>query len=410
VKRSLDLWPSLPIVIKYWSNIKFRPPSPGDEDNVVAALEHPDRIRWIQLAVTPSLFAKIALQMQVPFPVLTFLSLWFDSEATEAPVLPVTFLGGSLPPHLQDFSLIGIPFPALPKPLSSATDLASLQLMEVPSASYLSLEVLVACLFALTNLEVLCIKFRSPASLHNQRRMRSPPLRRAALPTLTHLIFRGSNEYLEDLVAQIDASLLSHVNITFFNQLVFQVPHFSQFINRMEMLKSLKLAEVESSSRGGVSITFDQSLAEPSATGRLGHLSLRILCEELDWQISSMSQICSQCSPLLAGVERLDVRADYLRLGWQDDMDTIDWLDLFRPFTAVESLSVSGALGPHIAPALEEASGETVVEVLLPRLRTLQFECSRKSASVEHFVAARQVSGNPVIVQYTLFPFIWDDM
>ncbi|KAI0253439.1 hypothetical protein BJV78DRAFT_210097 [Lactifluus subvellereus] len=405
VRRTLDRWPSLPIVIKYWSNLKFRPPAPEDEDNIIAALEHPDRVRWIQLAVTTSLFGKMVALMQIPFPALTFLSLWFDGEV--APPLPSSFLDGSAP-HLQDFSLIGIPFLALPNTLLSASDLGSLQLLEIPSAGYVSPEVIVTCLSALANLEMLCVEFRSSTSHPSPGRMRLLPLRRAALPTLIHLTFRGASEYLEDLVARIDAPLLSHVRITFFNQLVFQVPHLSQFISHTEIHKSLKLAEVDTSSTSGIIITFDQSLAAPSATGPIGHLSVRISCRELDWQISSMAQICSQLSPLLSGLERLDVRADYLRLGWQDDIDSIDWLDLFRPFTAVEKLSVSGGLGPQVAVALEEVAGEMVMEVL-PGLHTLHFECSRKSASVEHFVAARHVSGHPVVVRYTLFPFIWDD-
>jgi hypothetical protein len=45
------------------------------------------------------------------------------------------FLGGSVP-HLlvQDFSLIGIPFPALSKTYLSVSDLSSLQLLWIPSA------------------------------------------------------------------------------------------------------------------------------------------------------------------------------------------------------------------------------------------------------------------------------------
>lgn len=40
---------SLAIVIKNWSNSKFRLPVSEDEDNNVAALEHPDHVGWIQM-------------------------------------------------------------------------------------------------------------------------------------------------------------------------------------------------------------------------------------------------------------------------------------------------------------------------------------------------------------------------
>ena len=39
-------------------------------------------------------------------------------------------------------------------------------------------------------------------------------------------------------------------------------------------------------------------------------------------------------------------------------------------------------------------------------LRTLHFGSLQP---VEHFVAARQVSGHPVVVQHTLFVFIWNN-
>jgi hypothetical protein len=231
---------------------------------------------------------------------------------------------------------------------------------------------------------------------------------RAILPTLTRFNFRGASEYLEDLVAQIDAPSLTHVNITFFNQLIFQVPRLSQFIGRMAApLKSAKVAEVESSFGSGVSITLDQP--GNAGTGTLGYLlSLRVLCSVLDWQISSMAQICSQSSSLLASVQHLDILADYLCVGWQDDMDAIAWLDLFDSFASVERLSISGALGPLVALALEDVAKQTVAEVL-PGLRVLRFECSRKYAPVEDFVAARGQSGRPVTVQHTLFSPIWDD-
>ncbi len=78
VRRTLDCWPSLPIVIRYCASIEFRPPSPEDEDNVIAALEHHHRVREIQLAVTSSLLGKIVKLMQVSFPRLRHLSLWLD--------------------------------------------------------------------------------------------------------------------------------------------------------------------------------------------------------------------------------------------------------------------------------------------------------------------------------------------
>ena len=242
---------------------------------------------------------------------------------------------------------------------------------------------------------------------------------RAILPTLTYFNFRGASAYLEDLLARIEAPFLTHVNITFFNQLIFQVPHLSQFIGRMEMLKFANVAEMESSFGSGVSLKLDRPSASvmpgtPSTSanaGEQGHhpLSLCVSCGVLDWQISSMAQICSQ-SPLLSNVRHLDIRADYLQLGyrWQDDMDSIVWLELFSSFTSVETLSISGELCPHVAPALEVVASRMMVSALeaplLPGLRVLHFECCQKSAPVDRFIAARKEFDRPVDVQHVPFP------
>jgi len=375
-------------------------------------------VREIQLAVTSSLLGKIVKLMEAPFPGLTSLSLWLDKgpSSCTVPVLPNAFLGGYAP-HLRELSLIGIPSPNLPGLLSTTRGLTSLRLLEVPDTGHISPHAMATCLSTLNNLTVLCLEFRFPTPRPGNERGHPLPLNRnrATLPTLTHFNFRGPSDYLEDLLARIDAPFLDHVDITFFNQLNFQVPHLSHFIGCMEMLKSAKVAEMESSFGSGVSIKLDQGGASPTR-GTVGHpLSLCISCGVLDWQIASMAELCSQSS-VFSRVERLDVRADYLRLGyrWKDETDeSVPWVELFRSFTSVETLSISGELCPHVAHALEVVATEMIVVAeVLPELRVLHFECSRKSACVENYVAARKKFSRPVDVQHVLFPSreIWDNV
>jgi len=418
VRRTLDCWPSLPIVIRYCASLEFRPPSPEDEDNVIAALEQHHRVREIQLAVTSSLLGKIVKLMQVSFPRLRHLSLWLDKDRSNGsvPGLPNSFLG-EYAPRLRGLSLIGVPFPDLPGLLSSSRGLTSLRLLEVPDTGYISSHAMATCLSTLNDLAVLCLEFRFSKPRPNNERGYPLPLNRnrATLPNLTHFNFRGPSDYLEEILARIDAPFLHHVDITFFNQLIFQVPHLSHFIGRMEMLKSAKVAEMESSFGSGVSIKLDQG-GSSSTQGTIGHpLSLCISCGVLEWQISSMAQICSQSS-VFSHVKRLDVRADYLRLGyrWKDELESDPWLELFHSFTSVETLSISGELCLHVAHALEVVATEMVVaaEVLLPELRGLHFECSRKSASVENYDTVRKKFGRPVDVQHVSFPSpeMWDNV
>jgi hypothetical protein len=56
--------------------------------------------------------------------------------------------------------------------------------------------------------------------------------------------FNGVSEYLDNLVARIDAPRLKDLDITFFNQIVFDTPRLIQFIGRTPMLKLFEKARV----------------------------------------------------------------------------------------------------------------------------------------------------------------------
>ena len=392
VRRKLYCWPPFPIDIKYWANLRFRPrpPSPKDEDNLIATLEHPDHVRESQLSLTGSLLEKVAEQMLVRFPALTSLSLWLDKGTGTPPTFPTSFLAGCYS-RLRDISLIGISFSRLPELLASNTNLISLRPLEVP---YNSPDVIAICLSKLSHLRMLCIEFHSPPSSrynkeHRRPRMVTLSLTRDALPSLTRFNFRGTSEDLEDLVTRTDAPFLSQVNISFFNQLIFNVPHLSRFTGQIEGLNSSKMAEVGPSPGNGVSkITTSDPNQSPSSFGYI--LTLRVTCTDPDWQMSAMAQICHQAFSFLSNVAHLDIRADRLRK--EEDMDPIAWPKFFHSFTSLGMLRISGELGPHVAPALEGVDEETTGAVL-PELRMLLFECARKSA---------------VNVHHALFPCIWD--
>ncbi len=67
---------------------------------------------------------------------------------------------------------------------------------------------------------------------------------------------------------------------------------------------------------------------------------------------------------MLSDVVRLEINAG---LNWQfadDDMDDIEWLELLRPFTAVETLRVSGEFAESVAHAFKGITMETATQVL----------------------------------------------
>jgi hypothetical protein len=387
VRKTLDVWPLLPIVIRADSINKW------DNGNIFAALEHNDRISELVLLDIPSSkTGKALVALQQPYPALTCLNFGFYNKT--GPVLPTSFLGGSAS-GLKTLILDSIPFPGLPKLLLTATHLVTLYLMRIPHPGYISPEAMVTALAVLTRLEKFEIGFESPRS-RPDRRSRPPPQTRALLPVLTELWFKGASEYLEDLVARINVPQLNKLIITFFRQLIFDCPQLTQFISRAPKFKAHSKAYV-------VFSRWDVAVALPQTFG--GFLEFRTSCKQSDWQLSSAAQVCSSSftQALIPTVEHLYIRSDYPHPDWQDDIESNQWLELFQPFVAVKGLHISSEFMPRIAAALKELVGDGAIEVL-PALQTLFLEKPLPSGPVQgtigQFVAARQLAGRPIVVSY----------
>jgi len=202
---------------------------------------------------------------------------------------------------------------------------------------------------------------------------------------------------LEDLVARFDAPQLNDLDIFYFNQLIFDTPQFIQFISRTATLKALEQAHVVFD--GGYCAWVELS----SQTSGYGHLKVCIGCTQLDWQASSLGQVCSSVLPPLYTVEHLYVhKPQHLRLDWEDDIEISQWLELLHPFMAAKHLYLSKEFAPGIAAALQELVGERVTEVL-PALQSLHLalEWNRPQHVqdvVGQFLAARQLSGHPIAI------------
>ncbi|KAH9957732.1 hypothetical protein BGW80DRAFT_188601 [Lactifluus volemus] len=234
MKKTLDVWPrSFPIVVSDW-----RSPLPLGGANLIAALEHYDRVSEIDLNLTSTLLKRVYKVMSKPYPALTRLRLYTSDSA---PVLRDTFLCGSAP-CLKHLDLTGIPFPALPKFLSFCHDLVLVRLEKIPNTGYFSPEAMGTSLSALTELKYISIDFETPASFPDPTNRLPSSFRRVVLPALTCLEFRGSSEYFEDLVARIDTPVMISVDTWFFNpsHLDFDIPHFRQFIGRTELPRSFE--------------------------------------------------------------------------------------------------------------------------------------------------------------------------
>jgi hypothetical protein len=393
VTNMLDIWPALPIVIS-----TVYPPSASGVTNIISALQQHNRVCTIYIDGVPNSLLKEFAAMQEPLPALKEMWLWSYDE--NAPVLPDSFLGGSAP-SLRSLNLLRIPFPGLPKLLLSTHNLVYLYLQNIPRSGYISPEAMVTALSTLTRLEKLFLRFLSPRSQADRASRRPPPLTRVSLPALTSLEFKGDSEYLEDIVSRLEAPLLIHAEIKFFNQLIFDTPLLRHFISRTTTFREAYRAYISCQEDTVLFSLYSQNGTDEEAT-----VMLRISCEPLDWQISSLAQVCSTSFPPLPALEHLhiDIETDpHSSLEWQDDMEDTQWLELLHPFTSVKDLRLCKDSVAFIALSLQDLSGERITEVL-PALENLFLEGPQPSGPVKEaigkFIAARQLSGCPVTVHH----------
>ena len=383
----VDIWPSIPLIVYYGEHLG------RSVDNIVAALECADRVCHIDLGVMGvSDFDIFLAAMQQPFPELT--DLKFFSYDETAAVDPDSFLGGSAP-RLEFLNFSRIRFPGLPKLLLSVTHLVYLLLHNIPHSGYISPDRMVAALSALTSLEYLSLGFESPRSCPDPASRGPPPKTPSVLPVLTYLSFKGVSEYLDDLVACIDAPQLNTLDITFFNDIVFDTPQLVQFISRTPMSKALGKAYITLQDRA-VRVEFS------SQTSRRGLFKVEILCRGLDWQVSSLEQVCTSCLPPLSMLEDLYFNeVPHSPPDWKDSVESRQWLGLFRPFIVVKNLYLSENFASCIAPALQELVEGRTTDVL-PALQNIFLKgldslgSDRVQESIGQLVAARQVANHPI--------------
>jgi len=377
--ESLDIWPPFPIAIH------FAPFGDHREivvANVVAALEHRDRVTEIRFALRGTGFMRFYFRMLSPFSALTDLSL--GSIDGRALVLPNLFLGGSAP-SLRNLLLKSISFVKLPELLLSATQLVTLRLYSVPVLPYILPVTLATCFGVMPNLRQLEIEYQARFPLSDQ-----PPLpTRVVLPSLTYLRFIGDSDNLEEHLAQIDAPILQTLSVTFRDHDV-RIPQLLRFVNSAERLRPPIRVMLE--------FGFDMVLLKfmPSDS-----FEVAIICDNLAGQISSIALVCRELLPLLAHVERLDLHCTRLRPS-TESTNPRHWLELFHPFINLQNLYVSWKVWPQVAPALRGLTGESATEVL-PQLRTLFLEELEQFGqvweSIEPFIAARRLFDQPVAAQ-----------
>ena len=388
VSKALGYWPSFPLVVDYGAI--HRPPTPEDEDNIMAALERADRVRFISFTVSRSLLKKLAT---ISKPFLELEDLVLLSNDNSQFTLPSTFWWGH---RLRTLHSTRVAFTSLPQLLLPSQNLVDIRLDEIPNVGYFSPEEFANALCGMTQLQTLSLHFLSCPPRRKYLSLPPSPGDRVVLPALTRFKYRGTSKFLDSLVARIDAPRLGDIDVTFFIQPTLDALQLGLFISRTELWESPLRADILSSGHSiSISITFTQ----PKAVTQLG---LQISCEQLDWQLSSMSQICDQFSSLLFSVEDLRIEMAGPSSA-PDDMDDEQWRRLVRAFDSAKDFHLLGELATDILSALHLADeGQKSV---LPTLRNLHVLAPMSMGgpspdSLEAFVARRRLSSHPVQVYF----------
>ena len=390
---TLGRWPTLPIVVQYGGILNLDPPSSKDDDNIIDALKQSDRVSSISLTITSSLLQKLSA---ISDPFLELEELTLLSQDNTKPNLPATFRWG---PRLRTLHSTGVALPSFPQLISLSHDLVDLQLCEIPRAGYFSAHAFAGALSGMSQLETISLHFLSPLPSRNYRRL--PPIGdRVLLPSLTCLKYRGTSKYLDIFVSRIDVPRLGRgdIDIRFFNQPTIDASELGRFIERIEMQTSFSQAGVKTSAHA-ISISLSNSNTSP--------LRLQISCQQLDWQLSCMIQVCDRFSSFLSRVQNL--RIDAIQLpSMQDSVGGDQWLEFVRLFSGARNLWITGVTSEpmkDIMSALSRTDGDvTTGMIVLPVLRNLLvggimsidrpfWEAARSS------INSRQHSSHPLTLQ-----------
>ena len=375
-----DHSPPIPIFIDHsWLD---RYPSAQDELGICRALRLRDRVRSIYIYLPHPTSDETLMLMDSSFPILEHLIL--------SSTVPVTIPKGFAAPNLRNLILYGIGLPKRLRLLPSLVSLVKLRLVNIGASDYIRPSLLVARLQYLPQLRHLFLEFSvaipRPSAERELLGKQGPPV---TLPNLTHLHFRGVSVYLERLVAQITAPLLERLDITFFNQLAFTLPHLSNFIGRTEWLTA-KVAFLKDE--------VYMNLLSSNMRKQDGCIVLRVTCKPLDRQIDCLAQVCSALMPALSGVENLTF--DSMTV-WQSGepgglVEGTTWQELLRSFTGLNKLGICDQLLGELSSALEVGGiGSDPSFLPSPQGLVVDIMLYNINPTFSLFIRARQVAGLP---------------
>jgi hypothetical protein len=244
-------------------------------------------------------------------------------------------------------------------------------------------------------LETLGIDFHSPVSNRYVQRqlLDTPTMTHVALPNLRWFGFKGASAYLEALLPRMTTSMLEKLQVLFFHQLTYSIPHLVQFISTTENFTL-------SSAR----ITFDEDAvfirAYPYEGAKMYALYVELGCRPVDWQVASTAQISNALATVISAVDHLSLEYEryFISSEWNHEAERGQWREILRSFGNVKvlRLGVGDDFTRQLSGSLQIEDGESSME-LLPELKELSYYAfDDDDDAFASFIDARQNCGYPV--------------
>ena len=386
VADMLEHSPPLPLVVGYFMDREL---ATEDEEGIILALKHHDRIRRVRLYSAGTILQKFITAMDEEYPILEYLNITLplnDNSTT------LRFPGTLQAPHLRHLNLRGFALPIGSRLLTTAANLVTLYLVMVDPSTYFHPNTLIQWISLMLQLEILSIYFvfSTPSRDVVRQLTHAPVIAPITLPNLHCFQFHGVSSYLEVLVHRIISPRIKKLKINFVNQLTFSTPRLLHLIDAAENLSFGKAVLTFSNKRADMAVY-------PLGGTKLYALGMVVTCCHLDWQVSSMVQISNLLSQIFSAVESLTLQHSVHKESSEEhhDVERTEWRQLLRPFSNVKNLRIDEGLVRDLSRCLRLEDGEHPLE-LLPELQVLRYDFLGARNSFASFIEARQNAGRRV--------------
>lgn len=384
--------PPFPLVIDFFRHDI----TAEDEKGIVLALEQRHRIRRIRLEIPIQNLQKLIKSIDEEYPILEYLTMApLFSDKSPNLKLPVTLRA----PHLSHLGLFGFTIPTGSQLLPTAVGLVTLCLAMADPSTYFNPTVLLQWITIMPQLNTLVVLFYFPVANHDVERQvsRVPNLGHVTLPNLRHFWFRGVSAYVETFVRRISAPRLQKLQILFFEQLTFSIPHLVQFMNTTENFR-FGYGKLQFFDEYVDVEVYPREEGDSEDETEIYGYHIRVHCWHLDWQVSSAAQILNSFGQIFSAVEHLTLVHEVHSQSSveHDDVDRTEWHKLLKPFNNVKTLYIDDGLVKDLSHCLQLEDGEDPLE-LLPELQELTYSGDGGTdVGFISFIDARRSSGHPV--------------